>query len=450
MRIPDSNWLGRLERATHTEGTSEADATRRADLVKAGDDIFVKAAAYAQQAGGTPLDVGARLWGARGRDGIPGLADRIASGQVDDVKTHLKGATLDEVGQLVDALAVRMLASEGREDELHKLLDLKVVADAGKDLIPQYNRRVRSQLAHQRPEAKIDPKFAEAFGAIEQRVADHYVAKLVETGTDKVRAGAVQGSKVLWAAGLGLADKIRGAAGGDNRVSAAIRGMTTKAKDAVKSALPEEVVARLQQAKDGASVLLDALDGVEKVDSDRELAARFTATLPALKETLDPKANAVAVGMLKEGAAVVTGSAGHEMVYLRDTGELQINELSGLGLRLGIGGTVRAFTRNAYGDVASDPEHQRRSGAEIGAICGHLGTYKNAGGGSRGWHSTFSLGYNLSVPLLSDQSVFDVKADRVRTVKLDPQEIQRIEAQLGHVSSGAAKWHGKMRSATAG
>lgn len=447
MRIPDNNWLGRLEKATRTDGPRGADATHAPDLVRAGDDIFMKAAAYAQQAGGSPLDVGARLWGARGRDGIPGLADRVVRGEVADLKQHLSGASLDEVAQLVDALAVQMLAADGREQELHALLDLKVVADAGKDLVPQYNRRVRSQLSHQRPESSLDPSLAKAFGAIEQRIADHYVARLVETGTEKLRTGAVEGSKVVWAAGLGLVGKIRESASGDSRVGRSIRAMTARVKDAVKSVLPETVVARLDEAKKGATTMLDALDQIHEVESDREIAARFTASLPAVKETLDPKANAVAVGMLKEGAAVVTGSSGHEVVYVRDTGELRINELSGLGLRLGIGGTVRAFTRNAYGDVANEPEHLRRSGAEIGAVCAHLGSYKSKGGPS-GWHSTFSLGYNLSVPLLSDQSLFDVKADRVRTVKLAPEEIDRIEAQLAGVSGGAAKWHDQMRAAT--
>ncbi|MEQ9502717.1 MAG: hypothetical protein RIT81_37955 [Deltaproteobacteria bacterium] len=448
MKIPDSNWLGRLQRATQSEGPHGVAPARQEDLVKAGDDIFSKAAAYAQQAGGSPLDIGARLWEARARGGIPGLAERIASGEVEDASQYLQGSTIEEVQKLVDELAVRMLATEGREGELSQLLDLKSVADAGANLIPQYNRRIRSQLTHQGRPPQIDPQFAKTFAAIEQRIGDHYVQQQTDRGVDVLRDAAVAGSKKMWTTGLDLLGRLKDAATGESAVGGWVKDAVSRVKDVVRSALPEGVLVRLEEAAKGAQTVVDAIDGIADVGDDREVAARFSAALPSVKETFDSKSDAIAVGMLKEGAAVVTGSSGHEIVYLRDKGELQINELSGVGLRLGIGGTARAFTRNAYGDVDAEKKSVRRTGAEVGAVCAHLGTYKSGGGGPKGWHSTFSLGYNLSIPLLSDQSLFDIKSEPVRTVKLAPEEVARIESQLSSVSSGAAKWHDQMRSAT--
>lgn len=449
MRIPDPSWLGRLDKATRLEGPTGAEGTHHPDLVKAGDDVYSKATALAQQVGGAPLDVAERLWSGRGREGIPHLADRIVQEGPDaSAIAEIGKSNPEQLAALVDELAVHMLASEGKEQELHHLLDLKTLTDAGSDLVGQYNRSVRSELSHRRSAESIDPKMADALTAITKRVADHYVDALQDRAVDGVRTGAVEGSKILWSFGRDLAGRVKRAATGESRLASHVRSGVDRMKASIGSVVPEGVVANLEKAKAGAGSVIEALSDIADVESDREIAARFTASLPTVAQTLDTKADAVGLGMLSEVAALVTGSTGHEVMYVRETGELQINELSGVGLRLGIGGTKRAFTRNAYGDVAGAPEEQRRSGAELGVVCAHVGTYGGKTADDvRGWHSTFSLGFNASIPLMADQSLFDVKGKRVRTVKLAPAEIDRIESQLSEVGESAAKWHDKMRPA---
>lgn len=454
VRSDGNVYAERLAAASKAEN-DEVDESK----VLAGQEILAR---LEQVAGNLqdPLEVGRRVWNRAKQSG----AQQIAASMYDHgpeasgVKQRLTKASVEELGQVVDALAMRILAEQGQERALSILLDLKVTCEAGADLIPQYNQRVKSTPRRLREAEEIDPRVAKSLealaGALGRAVwakrlsgVGKRVAKLTDTIAEAVEGeGFDKARSVGGKASLGAWNLGRQALEGAKYVWYGEEGATPerlerdpdpwtivagKFRDLVGPLLPTKGRSTVAELQKNAKALVGALEGVtERADHRDEIVARFTEALPAVSVAVDEKADAVAIGMLREVNAIATGTSGSEIVYNRGKGQLVVNELEGIGGRLGVGGTLRPFVRNAFGDPDEIAKSTRRTAVEVGALVGHVGSFVAGSAGEepvRGYSTTVSLGFNLSLPLLSDQSTITLGEKRLSTIDLTADEIAAIE-----------------------
>lgn len=458
----------RLDALTGPTAAGAPDPAR----VKAAEDLFDAAGAVSAPAPrATESYVGAarRLWDARGVEGMPALARAVAAEGVGAHRARLLAASKDELTAVVDQLALLCLDAEGGAAALARLLDLKAILSAGQDVAKAHRRHHKTSLAHQRSAAPLDPRWTEVLAVLHERLDDVARAERLVTAAEHlgkastrisrwarlahldvaaVAAGAAVGT--VHAAGGKLVDAARAAFGRDDgapRPPGWIKRALAKAKAVLARALPAPVRKAADTVSLGAKGLITALAKVESDPRPEVLVDRFIDALDAARPLVDPQADAVALGVLTEAAAVlVNGAHGHELLYNRRTGQLQVNALDSVGLRLGIGATVRAFCRNLYGDGEAIARSRGRAGLEVGALFGQAGFFTlDVPGVSpeeapRGWSANVSLGYTLSVIGLGDQSMFTLRERPTVTVDLTPAQRARIEAVLADIPESAATY----------
>lgn len=447
MRVPPKleSMTARLERATRTpvNETGETGAVRHDPAkVKAADALQAVAAQRitgVDNAG--PLERARQVWAQRGNPGIPELAARAAvDGPDEDFRALIAGASRETLSLAVDELALRVLALEGEDAALSRLLDLKVVCDAGKDLVPEYNRRMRSTPRHLRGEM-MPEGLADALETLQCRL--HDIRDEIQAGTFlgriRERAGAI--SQAIFDAGKAIIDRFKGDEGDQGFFGA----VWDRVKLIGQHLVPGPVQRMLASISNSAKDLVDALTDVEKDKRDPDaLVARLCDGLAAARGTLDPAADAVAVGLMNETTAGVTAASGHELVYLKEEGKLRLNRVVGTGARIGVGGSLRAYTTNAYGEADALSGATGRSSLEVGAVVANLAFNRGHAGdkSSRSFSTIFGLGVTVSLPFLDGQAVSSITEKNIATIDLSPEQIAKIEAELDQITPGTERWTG--------
>lgn len=445
MKVPSGPeaWATRLERATR-EPVGETGAVRHDPArVRAADDLHALAVSRLDDAPtASPLARAQTLWAQRGAPGIPSLAARVAvDGPDEDFRTLMADADRETLSEAVDELALRLLALEGQEAALTRLLDLKVVCEAGKELVPEYNRRIRSTPRHMRGEA-LPEHLSDTLEVLQERL--HVIRDEVQNGTflGRIRAGAGAVSQAVFDNGRALVERFKGEPGDPGFLSLAWDRVKMVGKHLVPGPIQRALAAISQSATD----LVQALTDVEEDKDDAEaLVNRLVDGLAAARATLDPEADAVAVGLQGETTAGVTASSGYELVYLREQGQLRLNRVVGTGARLGVGGSLRAYTTNAYGSGEALGGSASRSSLEVGAVVANLSFNRGHAGeeeGSRSFSTVFAVGLTASLPFLDGQAVSTLTERNLSTIDLSEDQVQRIEAELAQVSPRARRWTG--------
>lgn len=451
MKVPDrpsvkpvlDAWTSRLERATRTPVGRSGEVRHDLKKVAASDRLQKVAAARLDGiANASPLERAKQVWSNRGHGGIPELAERVSLEDPDeDFRALLAGADAATLASAVDELALRVLATEGPDAALSRLLDMKVVCEAGRELVPEHNRRMRSTPRHLRGE-RLPPELEGALEVLQDRLRE--VKEEIESGgfMARVRGGAGELSQTLFDAGKSLIARFEGSEGD--------RGFLKKTWDRLLAAggalVPQAVKARLAAITDGASALVKSLKGVEADRNDPDaLVDRLCSGLRATRATLDPTADAVAVGLLNETTAGMTAASGHELIYLREEGKIRLNRVVGTGARLGVGGSLRAYTTNAYGTPEALSGSTGRSSLEVGAVVANLAFNRGHSGterGSRSFSTVFSIGVTASLPFLDGQALSTMSERNLSTLDLSEAQVAKLEAELEQVSSKARRWTG--------
>lgn len=473
---PDA-WRARLDGLTKSDGVRGPDPAR----AKAAEDLYRAAEVRGRGSRATEsfLGAGRRLWDARGGDGIPQLAARVAEEGVQGHREQLLTASKDELTEVVDELALLCLQAEDGAAPLDRLLDLKAILAAGQDVAKAYKKRRKTTPAAQRLGEDLDPRWDEVLDTLEARLTQVARAERITTfaeglGRASTRigrwaraahvdaaahaAGAVAAG--LYGAGAKVAGAVRGAFGGgegEAKAPAWISAAITKVKGLLDKVLPQPVLEGVEGLTQGARGLVTAL---YKVDDDAHdvdaLVDRLVDALDTAKPLVDPSADAVAVGVLKEATVILNGARGQELVYNRGTGQLQLNALDLVGARVGIGATMRAFCRNLYGDPDQIDRSKGRAGLEVGALVGHAGFFSTQvpdvpqDEAPRGWMSTVSMGYTLSLPMISDQSLFAVRERATAKFELSDAQRARIEAVFEQIPEEAATYTDALGEAVKG
>lgn len=454
-------WQAKIQQALEAPEASPVDANK----LRAAQAVLTRVEQLAGAASESDRSVAARLFRQRGRDGIPDLeAQRLRD--ADQVTAEaLKGAEVPELRRAVDDLAASLLAQDGDAAALSRLLDLKVVLDAGAGLVGEYNRRVRSTPSHKRTAEPVDPKVGAAIDAVAGRIGelvrdarfsgaleklsqasdwvrDRYEGETAET----VRRGAAGASRWLWKAGTRVVEEAGKRLDGqrDQPWYQWAQRAIGRIRDEASSLMPSSVRGGLQDLTDNARALMGSVAGAERARQDPQAVVRhFTDALPMVRVSVDPKADAVAVGMLKEVGAGAYGASGTELFYHRGARELRVHELDGFAARVGLGGTARAFVRNAYGSPEALEASDRWTGVEVGLICAHLaclsGSTADGQPGAKSWTSTVSLGSNV-VPITSDQALLDVERKTVQRIPLSEAQVAQIEGALSKAPESAQRW----------
>lgn len=472
-------WRARLDALTATQGPRGPDPAR----AKAAEDLFTAAseAAGAPRATEPFLGAARRLWNARGTDGVPeGFAVTLASEGVAAHRDRILTASKDELTEIVDRLALLCLDADDGAAPLDRLLDLKAILGAGLDVAKAYRSKRKSTPAAQRVGEDLDPRWTEILETLDARLAEVARAERLATAAESLGRASTRIGRWARAAhvdaaahaagsiadgiyGIGgkIADATRAAFGKEEgetvELPGWVKGAVAKVKALLDKVLPAPVKAALDELTDGAKGLVTAMYRVEEDAHDPDaLVDRLVDALDTAKPLVDPSADAVAVGVLKEATVLLNGARGSELVYNRGTGQLQLNALDLVGARLGVGATVRAFCRNVYGDAAQIAKSRGRAGLELGALVGHAGFYSAEvpdvpeGEAPRGWMSTVSLGYTLSLPAISDQSLFAIRERPAATYALTAEQQARIEAVLAEIPERAATYTDALGEAVKG
>lgn len=470
-------WRARLDALTKADGVAAPDPAR----IAAAEDLFTTATAQANAPRATESFLGAarRLWDARGTQGVPTFAEQVASDGVAPHRERLLSASKDQLTEIVDQLALICLQADDGAAPLDRLLDLKAVLSAGQDVAKAYRKRRKSTPAAQRVGAPLDERWTEVLETLNTRLGQVARAERLATFGETLgrtstrigrwaRAGHVDAAAHtagsiaagLYGAGGKIADVARSALGpksGEMELPGWIKTAVRHAKALFDKVMPGPVREAINGLTQGAHGLVSALYRVEEDAADADaLVQRFVDGIDAAKPVVDPSADAVAIGVLKEATVLLNGARGQELVYNRRAGQLQLNALDLVGVRLGVGATVRAFCRNLYGDGAAIAKSQGRAGLEVGAFIGHVGFYTaqvpdlSADEAPRGWMSTVSLGYTLSLPSLSDQSLFALRERPTSTFALSPEQQAKIEAVLAQIPKNAATYTDALGEAVKG
>jgi hypothetical protein len=447
MRVPPGpdTWAARLERASRRPVGEAGTVDHDPGKVEAADRLHAAALARSEVAEAmSPLERARQVWAARGQEGVPALAERVVvEGPGEDFRAAIAAADRETLAVMVDELALRVLALEGQEAALSRLLDLKVVCEAGRDLVPEYNRRMRSTPTHRRGEV-LPEDLSATLEVVQARLLQ--IRDEIQTGSFlgriRERAGAV--SHAMFEAGHALVHRLRGDLAARDR--SFFGAVWDKIKLVGRHLVPGPIMRALAAITQSATDLVRAVSDVERDKDDPEaLVRRLAEGLAAARATLDPEADAVAVGLVGETTAGLTGVSGHELVYLRQPGQLRLNRVTGAGARIGVGGSLRAYTTNAYGSPEALAGSVGRSALEVGAAVANLAFARGHAGegeGGRSFSTVFAVGLTVSLPFLDGQALNSFSERTLTTIDLTPEQIQRLEGELAKVSPRARRWTG--------
>ena len=177
----------------------------------------------------------------------------------------------------------------------------------------------------------------------------------------------------------------------------------------------------------GAMDVLVKLRTVDSVQNDRDqLFGLFMETLETIRFGLDDRAHTFAIGFVDEGNLGATGAEGREMVFNPHDKRLELWALKEIGLRPGVGWSIRPYGSSIYDAPNPDARESRRSVVEGGFVCFHGGAGwsppNEEGQRTRSWNCTMGLGGNV-VPFLSDWSLRSVAGERIATHQLTDDQV---------------------------
>lgn len=356
-------------------------------------------------------------------------------------------------------LAGRWQAEHGPEGAGERLKVLDGVLEAAITVGEDHNLRARSVPRHQGRPASIEATLLQAVGALRRSVA--VVGDEIESRPwPDVYAMTSGASEGLWSAGEKIAKQAMKLKGSDDGAGVLSKART-QFSEAISSVSPKwlksqynSAAGAIREATEQAELVLDSLDGLEAKAGDRDaMFARFETVLGQAKNITDPKADAIGIGFLNEAAGLASGARGKELVYIRDTGQLRVVDLQMGGARLAVGASKRPFARSLYGDPDAISKTKTRNVGEVGAMIFHVGRGTSTGPDEsqdavKSWHGTLGVGFNASLPLIGDQSIYSVKEETLALHTLTPEQIARLEAQLDAVPEAARKWTSMIKGAT--
>lgn len=451
MKIPPKPQVlaQRVEVAARKTDTRTGAITHDPEKLAAGDQVHARALALdGPQAAASPIARARKIWRQRGQGEIPGLASRaIQEGQPAEFRTAIAGLDATTLGHVVDDLALRVVLLDGHEEALSRLLDLKVVCEAGKNLVPEYNRRLRSTPRAMGGGQELEPGLEAALGAMQDRLSE--VRDEVQHGTflGRMRTQAGVVSAKVFGQGKALLGQAKGLMGAGD--STFFSDVWSKTKLLGAHLVPAPIQRGLKSIADSATNLVEAVSKVEdNLDDPAGLVDRMARGMAAARSTMDAQADAISVGVLSEATAGLAGTSGHELVYLREPGELRVNKLDGVGVRIGLGGAVRAFVTNSYGTPKALRGSSKRRALELGAVVANLSINRGSNGdagGVSGFSTIFGIGMTASLPFLDGQALMSINEDPLLTIDLSEGQIAQLEAEIGQVSAGSQRWAGLMR-----
>lgn len=388
-----------------------------------------------------------------GLDGLLGQVRERGEAGLEELRHALQDLSVDSIAASLDATVDRWTREHGPKLTLRRLKALEAKLGAAQTVGEAHGQRVKATPAYQ---GKPPPVDAKLLGALQQ-IRTAVEARLADSASHlDLYALTSDASEKLWSKAGDLLGKLSSKEGKlMERLGQVRRDLGQKLEQVSPQWLNETYVAAqgaLAQATEHAEAVLAGLDGVESVASDRSLVFdRFMAAMDSGRMIVDPSADAVSVGFLKEAAAGATGARGKELVYIKGTGELRVVDLELSGARIGVGGSARPYARSIYGDADAIRSTQRRHAGEVGALVFHAGAgWSDAGEDGqrvRSWHGTLGLGFHASLPLLGDQSVYSIRESTLEIHRLDPKQVAAIEAMLASVPAESRKWTGFVRDA---
>ncbi len=451
MKIPPKPQVlaQRIEQASRKTDTRTGAIKHDPEKMAAGDEVHARAMALVEpQAPASPIARARKVWRQRGQGEIPALACRaIQEGQPAEFRKVIAGLDAKTLGLVVDDLALRVILLDGHEEALSRLLDMKVVCDAGKNLVPEYNRRIRTTPRAMGGGQELEPGLEDALGAMKDQLRE--VRKEVQQGTFlgrmRTRAGVV--STEVFDRGKALLSQAKGLMGAGE--PGFFSDLWSKTKMLGSHLVPAPIQRGLKSIADSATTLVAAVSEVEdNLEDHAGLVDRMVSGMAAARSTIDPSADAISVGMVSEATAGLAGTSGHELVYLRESAELRVNKLDGVGVRIGVGGAVRAFISNSYGTPKALRGSCKRRVLEFGAVVANLSINRGGGGdagGVSGFSTTFGIGMTASLPFLDGQAFMSMTEEPLLTIDLSQAQIDQLEAEISQVSAGSQRWTGLMR-----
>jgi hypothetical protein len=464
-------WLRRTaereieELRTELEGTDWKKAGR--EVVELGQTVGGIATVLAVKSSESLVGAAQEAWRQYGRTEATPEATEAATaletvhGTPEQARELLRDMPEDVMSAGVDELVERWAGAHGATVAGQRLGELEAVLEAALLVAGAHDRRARSVPRHTgRPDA-VDAKLVASLTTLRDLVAE---AKTRVAGdVPDLRALAATASEGAWRTGEKVVGQVRQwLRSGEDGGSGAIGGTIAKARASLGATLdavsPGWLKSRYEAAKETmatatqqAETVLVGLDGVETDAKDRDaLFARFEAALSTAANALDADANAVSVGFLKEAAGGAAGGRGSELVYLRKTGQLVVLDLEMGGARLAVGASKRPFARSIYGTPDAIASVKSRSGGEVGALIFHVGMdTSDAGDGNaervRSWHAALGIGFNASLPLVGDQSVYSIRQTELATHTLRVAQQDRIEALITGTPDASKSWTGFVR-----
>lgn len=370
-----------------------------------------------------------------------------------EAKTILTGMSEADMQAGVAELTEKWTAEGGANVAAQRLEQLESVLGAAVTVATAHDRRARSVPRHQGRPDGVDPTLKSSLTKLQGLVSE---AK-TQLGGDRtdLRAIAATASQGAWKAGEKIVGQVREWLGGSDQPSA-VGETITKARASVAATLDavspawlkdnyEAAKKTMASATQQAETVLTGLDGVQTDAKDADaLFARFEAALGTAANAIDNDADAVSIGFLNEAAGGAAGASGKELIYIRRTGELAVVDLEMGGARLAVGASKRPFARSIYGTPDAIKDVKSRSGGEVGALIFHVGTdsseANDAGDRVKSWHATLGIGFNASLPLVGDQSVYSIRQTELGRHELSVEQQDRIEAMLGGTPETSQKW----------
>lgn len=371
----------------------------------------------------------------------------------------LQSSSPEEMQAGVQHLTERWTTELGERGAQVKLDALQASLDAAQTVARTHDQRARSVPRHQGRPDPVSPGLSKAVTGL-QGAVDRVKATLTKAELPDVYSVSSGASEGLWSTGEKVAKGAAGWAGrdgGGRGISEAVGQARRRLGEAIDGASPEWLKTRYQSAKRSigeatqqAETVLNGLDGLEAEAKDRDaMFARLDTALAHAKNAMDPEADAVAVGYLKEAAGGASGGRGKELVYLRETGELRVVDLKMTGARLAVGASKRPFARSLYGKAEVMKKTSHRHTGEVGAMIFHVGSSTARVDGEKdpvkSWHGTLGIGFNASLPLVGDQSVYSIREETLATHTLTDAQRAKLEAHLEAVPKSSRGWTSVVR-----
>lgn len=393
-----------------------------------------------------------KLWTEHG--GLAQLSESMS--RLQERTARLRRMSAAELDLELQQLMATWKKQGGTLEAKQRIQELISSVDSAVALADAHDQRARSVPRHMGRPEPTDPTGRAALKEIKtaaEKELTQWSDRFADWGVD-IHAWAAAASEAAWS-GAGQVAKDLGGSG-----SSPVRRWLSEVRDTVATRLdtlsPERLRdaarkarERLADATARAETVMAGLSGVQAVASDPEAVfERFKGALSISRVALDPEADGVGVGFLKEAAAGATGARGTEVVYSKERGELRVLSLDLAGARLGIGGSARPFARSLYGDADAIMSTTRRHAAEVGAFVFHVGAGTSEdlqGKRVRSWHGTLGLGFHASLPLLGDQSAYSIKENEVATIRLSANQKAELDRLLSETSDESRTWTGFIR-----